>query len=138
LHDHLNMTKVCTKMVPKNLSQEQKDGRRQIYTDILGRIKKKPDLLTNVIICDETWIFQYDPENKRQFMHRKTSASPKIKKLEWASRNLKITDYVFVFERSGHEPYAFFQYDAYAYFNGRFYVIRIILRALIFWFPFEN
>jgi transposase len=28
LHDNLNMTKVCAKMVPKNLSLEQKDGKK--------------------------------------------------------------------------------------------------------------
>ena len=28
--------------------------------------------MENVITCDETWIFQYDPETKRQSMHWKT------------------------------------------------------------------
>lgn len=62
LHDKLNMTKVCAKMAPKHLSLEQKDGRRQICTDILGRIESERDLLKKVITFDETWIFQYDPK----------------------------------------------------------------------------
>lgn len=45
LHNQLNMTKVCAKMVPKNLSQEQKDGRQQICTDVLKLMESEPDLL---------------------------------------------------------------------------------------------
>lgn len=32
------------------------------------------------LVCDETSIFQNDVETKWQFMHRKTPASPRIKK----------------------------------------------------------
>lgn len=35
LHDELNMTKICAKMVPKNLTQEQKDHRKNICSDIM-------------------------------------------------------------------------------------------------------
>ncbi|XP_025415968.1 protein GVQW3-like [Sipha flava] len=54
LHDELNMKKVCTKMVPKNLTLEQKDGRRQICVNILERMENERDLLKKVITCDET------------------------------------------------------------------------------------
>jgi hypothetical protein len=30
----------------------------------MERITEQPDMLENVITCDETWIFQYDPETK--------------------------------------------------------------------------
>jgi hypothetical protein len=30
-------------------------------------------VLENIFTCDETWIFQYDPETKRQSMRWKTS-----------------------------------------------------------------
>lgn len=46
----------------KNLSQEQKNGRRQICTNILEQMKSEPDFLKKVIICNETWIYQYDLE----------------------------------------------------------------------------
>jgi hypothetical protein len=51
-------------MIPKNLTQEQKDNRKNICSDIMERITEQPDVLENVITCDETWIFQYDPEMK--------------------------------------------------------------------------
>jgi hypothetical protein len=70
LHDQLNMKKVCAKMVPKNLTQEQKDNRKNICSDIMERITE-PDVLENVITHDETWIFQYDSETiGRHPLHR--------------------------------------------------------------------
>ena len=45
LHNELNIQKVCAKLVLKNLTEEQKDNRKDICTDIL----QKPDLLENVI-----------------------------------------------------------------------------------------
>ncbi|KAL4089073.1 hypothetical protein QTP88_024146 [Uroleucon formosanum] len=95
LHDELNMTKICAKMVPKNLTLEQKDGRRQICVDILEQMENERDLLKKVITCDETWIFQYDPETKRQSMHWKTSASPKLKKARMSKSKLKAMLIVF-------------------------------------------
>jgi ABC-type xylose transport system substrate-binding protein len=54
LHDKLNMRKVCAKMVPKNLTQGQKDNRKNICSNIMERITKQPDVLENVITCEET------------------------------------------------------------------------------------
>lgn len=48
----------------KNLSQDQKDNRKNICSDILKKINERPNLLENVIMCDETWIFQYDLKQK--------------------------------------------------------------------------
>jgi ABC-type xylose transport system substrate-binding protein len=64
LREQLNMMKVCAKMVPKNLSQKQKGNRENIRSDIMERITEQPDVLENIITCNETWIFQYDPETK--------------------------------------------------------------------------
>ncbi|KAL4131067.1 hypothetical protein QTP88_008418 [Uroleucon formosanum] len=50
LYDELNMTKVCAKMVPKNLTLEQKDGRRQICVDILERMENERDLLKKAML----------------------------------------------------------------------------------------
>ena len=64
------MTKVCAKVVPKLLTSDQKEKRQEICADILKPIEANPKFLRHsVIICDETWIFQYDSETKRQSMH---------------------------------------------------------------------
>jgi predicted DNA-binding protein YlxM (UPF0122 family) len=39
LHEDLNMTKVCSKMVPRLLTPEQKENRNRICTDILEQIQ---------------------------------------------------------------------------------------------------
>jgi hypothetical protein len=49
LHDQLNMRKVCAKMVPKNLTQEQKDNRKNICSDVMEQITEQLDVLENVI-----------------------------------------------------------------------------------------
>ena len=67
LHDELNMTKVCAKLVPKNLTQDQKDNGKNICYDIMERLTEEPDLLTHVITGDETWIF-HNALSVKQFL----------------------------------------------------------------------
>jgi len=55
-------------MVPKVLSFEQKECRKELCLDLLQCIENEPDLLNLIITCDETWIFTYDPETNRQSM----------------------------------------------------------------------
>lgn len=55
-HDQLNMTKLCGEMVQKNLTQQQKDTRKNICSDSMKRHTEQ-DLLTNVITCNETMNF---------------------------------------------------------------------------------
>jgi len=62
LTEHLDMRKVCAKMVPKELTEEQKQ-RVTICQDLLER---QDDILGHVITGDETCVYQYDPETKRQ------------------------------------------------------------------------
>ena len=64
LREELNTRKVCTKMVPKVLSDEQKECRKELCLDLLLLTQNEPDLLNSIITCDETWIFTYDLETK--------------------------------------------------------------------------
>jgi len=73
LTENLDMRKVCAKMVPKELTQEQKQRRVTICQDLLER---QDDILGHVITGDETWVYQYDPEMKRQSAQWKTANSP--------------------------------------------------------------
>ncbi len=56
------MKKLCAKMVPKNLSVEQKHERMAAAQDCLEQVESDPTLLDRVITGDESWFFQYDPE----------------------------------------------------------------------------
>ena len=66
LTQELAMRKVCAKIVPKNLTLEQKDNRKDVCLHLLERIQSDSNFLKNVITGDESWIFEYDPETKRQ------------------------------------------------------------------------
>jgi len=44
-------------MVPKLLSVEQNERRKELCLDILQRIENEPNLLNTIINFDETWIF---------------------------------------------------------------------------------
>ena len=56
LTEDLDMRKVCAKMVPKELTEEQKQRRVKICQDLLER---QDDILGHVITGDETCVYQY-------------------------------------------------------------------------------
>ena len=76
LVDTLGMRKVCAKMVPRLFTEEQKAQRLNACRDILQQMKADKKLLKNVI-RDESWVFQYDPETKRQSHQWKSVSSPR-------------------------------------------------------------
>ena len=76
-------------MVPRLLTPEQKEIRMNICADILQNIENNSNILENVITCDESWFFQYDPESKRQSTHWKSASSPRQKKARQRKWNLK-------------------------------------------------
>ena len=55
LTEDLYMRKVCAKMVPNELTEEQKQRRVTIFQDLLER---QDDILGLVITGDETWVYQ--------------------------------------------------------------------------------
>ena len=48
------MRKVCAKMMPRLLNDDQKERRMQVCQDIIQRLQIEPDLLRRVITGDET------------------------------------------------------------------------------------
>jgi hypothetical protein len=52
------MRKICAKLVPKNLSDKQKDNRVSVSRELLDRVTSEPDFLQRVITGDETWVFE--------------------------------------------------------------------------------
>ena len=78
--EDLGMRKICVKMVAKLLDDDQKERWVEAYQDILEHLQTEPDLLQRVITGDESWIFEYDPETKRQSFQWKCPSSPRPKK----------------------------------------------------------
>jgi hypothetical protein len=63
---NLNMRKVCAEMVSKNLNDDQRARRKEVSAEMLERLETEPDILNWVVIGNESWFFEYDPETKRQ------------------------------------------------------------------------
>jgi len=66
---------VC-KSGPKGAHEKQRQRRVTISQELLER---QDDILGRVITGDETWVYQYDPETKRQSAQWKTANSPRLK-----------------------------------------------------------
>ena len=82
LTQDLDMRKVCAKMVPKNLTTEQKANRRDVCLDLLDCLQREPEFFSRVITGDESWILEYDPKTKFQSREWHTANSPHSKKSE--------------------------------------------------------
>ena len=95
LTDELGMRKVCAKMVPKVLTDEQKEIRVLKCRELLERRKSDPNFLNRVVTGDETWIFEYDPETKRQSSEWHTKNSPRPKKARMSKSRVKAMLVVF-------------------------------------------
>ena len=63
----------------------------QVCQDIIKHLQTEPDLLLRVITGDETWIFEYDPETKRQRCQWKSPTSPRPKKARQSKSKVKVT-----------------------------------------------
>jgi len=54
LTQDLDMRKVCTKLVPKNLMTEQKANWRDVCLDLLDRFEREPEFFSRVVTGDES------------------------------------------------------------------------------------
>jgi len=100
--EELGMRTFSAKMVARILTQNQKELRLHISSDLL----RNAEMFVRIITGDETWCFQYDPEKKRQSMQWKTQNSHRPKKARM-SRSLVKTMLVCFFHHKGIVHYIF-------------------------------
>ena len=82
-------------MVPKILSEYQRQRRFTVCQDITERLEAEPDLLNSVITENETWVFEYDPETKRQSREWKSYGSLRPMKARKSKSKVKVMLIVF-------------------------------------------
>uniref|UniRef100_A0A8B9TX61 Transposase n=1 Tax=Anas zonorhyncha TaxID=75864 RepID=A0A8B9TX61_9AVES len=87
--ENLAMRKVCVKFVLQVLSKEQKANRKAICQGLLHHVNEEPDFLDDVVTGDEMWVFEYDPESKRQNTEWHTPASPRPKRARMSKSKQK-------------------------------------------------
>lgn len=65
LRENLGLRKVCARWVPHLLTDEQKQCRVQLASEIVKKYDKcDPRRLDEVVTGDETWIYNFEPETK--------------------------------------------------------------------------
>ena len=87
IHEELKMQKICAKFVPRVLREDQKQRRYHDSREMIKLINSDPAVLDALVTCNESWIYCFDPETKRQSSQWKHAGSPRPKK----ARQIKST-----------------------------------------------
>ena len=84
LHDRLGMRELTTRWAPKSLSDEQLNDNQSISMQRLVEAfkVKKLILFLRLVSVDETWVHNYEPDNKAQSRQWIGPGSPKPKKFK--------------------------------------------------------
>lgn len=80
LHEHLNLSKVSARWVPRMLTAPQKQVRVECCKEFLELCGENPsNIFDRLVTGDETWVHHYDPESKQESMQwvKKGTQPPK-------------------------------------------------------------
>ena len=86
----LKMGKICTKFVPRVLREDQKERCCHDSREKVELINSDPAVLDALVPYDESWIYCYDPESKRQSSQWKHAGSPRPKKTKQSKSTQKL------------------------------------------------
>ena len=90
IHEELKMRKICTKFVPRVLREDQKERRCHDSREMVELINSDLAVLDALVTCNESWIYYYDPETKRQSSQWKPAGSPRPKKARQSKSTHKL------------------------------------------------
>ncbi|UYV84059.1 hypothetical protein LAZ67_X001016 [Cordylochernes scorpioides] len=78
--EDLRLKKTPAKFIPRFLTNEQKLCRLATCEDMLEMTRTDPEWKDKIITGDETWVYGYDPETKRQSAEWRGQGEPRLKK----------------------------------------------------------
>ncbi|UYV70749.1 hypothetical protein LAZ67_8000463 [Cordylochernes scorpioides] len=78
--EDLRLKKTPAKFIPRFLTNEQKLCRLATCEDMLEITRTDPEWKDKIITGDETWVYGYDPETKRQSAEWRGQGEPRPKK----------------------------------------------------------
>ncbi|UYV70838.1 hypothetical protein LAZ67_8000791 [Cordylochernes scorpioides] len=78
--EDLRLKKTPAKIIPRFLTNEQKLCRLATCVDMLEMTRTDPEWKDKIITGDETWVYGYDPETKRQSAEWRGQGEPRPKK----------------------------------------------------------
>ncbi|UYV69583.1 hypothetical protein LAZ67_6004023 [Cordylochernes scorpioides] len=76
----LKLKKTPAKFIPRFLTNEQKLCRLATCENMLEMTRTDPEWKDKIITGDETWVYDYDPETKRQYAEWRGQGEPRPKK----------------------------------------------------------
>ena len=90
VREELKMRKICAKFIPRVLREDQKERRCHDSREMVELINSHPVILDALVTCDESWIYCYEPETKRQSSQWKHAGSPWPKKARYSKSTHKL------------------------------------------------
>ena len=90
IRKEMKMWKICTKFVPRVLREDQKERCCHDSREMVKLINSDTVVLDALVTCDESWIYCYDPETKRQSSQWKHAGSPRPKKARQSQSTHKL------------------------------------------------
>ena len=94
LHDHLNISKVSARSVPRMLTAPQEKVRIACCRELLEMCSENADgVMDRIVTGAETWVHHYDSESKQESMqwHKKGTDPPKKFKVSPSAAKLMAT-----------------------------------------------
>ena len=107
IHEHLGMSKVSARWVPRNLNMQDRQQKVESSQELLEVYNANPeDFHTHLVTGDETWLHHWDPDTKKESMQWKhpglsppkkfctqPSASKVMATVFWDSKRIIFIDY---------------------------------------------
>ena len=90
IREELKMRKICAKFIPTVLREDQKERRCHDSRVMVELINLDPAVLDALLTYDESWIYCYDPETKRQSSKLKHAGSPRPKRARQSKSTHKL------------------------------------------------
>ena len=106
IREELKMRKICAKFILRVLRENQEERRYHDSREMAKLINPDPAVLDALVTCDESWIYCYDPETKRQSFPWKHAGSPRSKKARQSKSTLKLLMIPFFFWQYWHHLHA--------------------------------
>ena len=66
LKKDLKLSKIAAKFVPRMLTDFDRDRRRTVCQWWKDKVQQNPDIVRWIVTGDESWVWAYDPESKRE------------------------------------------------------------------------
>ena len=94
IREELKMRKIYAKFVPTVLREDQKERRCHDSRQMDDLINSDPAVIDALVTCDESWIYSYDPETKRQSSQWKHADFPRPEMANKSTKKLLMIPFI--------------------------------------------